>query len=321
MAERVKIPKSRVLNGNKIKAYGKMLKSDFRTNKMIYLLAIPVLLYYIVFHYVPMYGASIAFKNFSPGKGILGSPWVGFKHFTSFFNSYYFISVLRNTFLINLYDLLWGFPAPIIFALMLNEVRKSYFKRTVQTITYLPHFISIIVICGLIIDFTASDGLINNIVAYFGGEPSNFLTRPELFRTIFVSTGIWQSMGWNSIIYLAALAGVDQELYEASKVDGASRWKQTLHITIPGIAPTIIILFILKMGSMLNVGFEKVILLYNPMIYETADVISSFVYRKGIIDSSYSYASAVGIFNSVINFSLLIISNKLSRRFSETHLW
>lgn len=301
--------------------YSKMLAADFRKFKVVYLMAIPIFLYYLIFHYGPMYGASIAFKDFSPAKGIIRSPWVGLKYFREFFSSYYFFSTLKNTLLISVYELFWGFPAPIILALMLNEIKNTKFKRTVQTVTYMPHFISLVVICGLIIDFTATDGLINNIISFFGGKPSNLLINPRLFRTIYVSSGIWQSAGWNSIIYLAALSGIDQELYDAATVDGAGKWRQTLHVTIPGISSTIIILLILRMGRMLSVGFEKIILLYNPLVYETADVISSFVYRKGLLDANYSYASAVGLFNSVINFILLVISNNISKRLSETHLW
>lgn len=304
-----------------ITAYRKMLASDFKRYRAIYMLAIPALAYYIIFHYVPMYGAVIAFKEFSPGKGILGSPWVGLKNFIQFFNSYQFFTVVKNTFLINIYELVWGFPAPILFAILMNEIRVAWYKKTVQTLTYLPHFISLVVICGMIIDFTSTDGLFNAILKNFGAEPANMLTKPELFRTIYIGSGIWQGVGWGSIIYLAALSAIDPELYEASKIDGAGRWKQTLHITLPGIAPTIIILLILRIGHMLSVGYEKIILLYNPLTYPTADVISSYVYRRGLLDSSYSFASAVGLFNSVINFSLLIIANKLSKKYSETHLW
>lgn len=298
-----------------------MLAKDFKRYKAVYLMAIPVVLFYLLFHYKPMYGAIIAFKNFSPAKGIWGSPWIGFKYFQEFFSSYYFWTILRNTFLISLYELLWGFPAPIVLALMLNEITNSKFKRTVQTVTYIPHFISLVVICGLILDFTATDGVINSLIAFLGGKPANLMIDAGLFRTIYVSTGIWQGMGWGSIIYLAALSGIDQELYSAATIDGAGKWKQVLHVTIPGIAPTIIILLILRMGKMLNVGFEKIILLYNPLTYDTADVISTFVYRKGLLDANYGYASAVGLFNSVINFALLIFSNKISRKYSETRLW
>jgi putative aldouronate transport system permease protein len=299
----------------------KILAKDIRKNKFIYLMAVPAILYYVVYHYWPMYGAVIAFKNFNPADGILGSPWVGFKNFKSFFQGVYFFRILKNTLLINVYDLLWGFPAPIILALLMNEIKNNIFKRTVQTVTYLPHFISIMVICGIIIDFTSQNGLVNSIIGFFGGKQSNLLMKPELFRPIFVGTNIWQGVGWGSIIYLAALSGIDSELYEASKIDGANRWKQLIHVTIPGILPTIVILLILRMGQMMNVGFEKVMLLYNPNTYVTADVISTFVYRKGIIEANFSYSTAVGLFNSVINFVLLVVSNKLSRLFSETSLW
>lgn len=284
-------------------------------------MALPGIVYFAVYHYWPMYGAEIAFKNFIPVKGITGSPWAGFKHFQDFFESYYFWRILRNTLLINLYSLLFGFPAPIILALLLNEIRSRIFKSAVQTITYLPHFISIVIICGLIIDFTSQNGLINDFIAWLGGNRENLLINAGLFRTIFVSSGIWQEIGWSSIIYLAALSGIDPQMYEAAKIDGAGRWKQLLNVTLPGIAPTIIILLILRMGHMMDVGFEKVILLYNPSTYETADVISSFVYRKGLVEANYSYSSAVGLFNSAINFIMIIVANRLSRKFSETSLW
>nr|WP_248930795.1 ABC transporter permease subunit [Paenibacillus hamazuiensis] len=282
---------------------------------------LPGFLYYIVFHYIPMYGATIAFKQFTPAAGIWDSPWVGFKHFQDFFKSYYFWRIIKNTLLINLYSLLFGFPAPILLALLLNEVRKMWFKKTVQTLTYLPHFVSVMIICGLIVDFTSKNGLINDIIVWFGGTRDNLLMKAELFRTIFVSSGIWQEIGWGSIIYLAALSGIDQELYDAANIDGAGRFRQILSVTLPGIMPTIIILLILRIGHMMDVGFEKIILLYNPSTYETADVISSFVYRKGIVDANYSYSSAIGLFNSLINFVLLIGANKLSKKFSDSSLW
>jgi putative aldouronate transport system permease protein len=306
---------------SKISAFLKAIPKDISKYKLLYLMALPGIIYYVIFHYVPMYGAMIAFKSFNPVEGILGSPWIGMKHFNDFFKSVYFLRIVKNTLLINVYELLWGFPAPIILALLMNEIRGTIFKRTVQTVTYLPHFISVMVICGMIVDFTSKTGLINTIITFFGGEASNLLMKPELFRTIFISTGIWQGVGWGSIIYLSALTGIDSELYEAAKIDGAGRWKQLLHITIPGIMATIIILLILRIGQMMNVGFEKVMLLYNPNTYETADVISTFVYRKGIIEANYSYSSAVGLFNSVINFILIISANKISKKVSETSLW
>lgn len=300
---------------------GTVIVRDFLRNKYIYLMALPMLAYYIIFHYGPMYGAVIAFKNFSPMKGIMGSPWAGFVHFQSFFDSVYFFRVVRNTLLINLYSLLFGFPAPILLALLLNEIRQRSFKRLVQTVSYLPHFISIMVVCGIIIDFTGRNGLINDILVLFGAERFNLLAKPELFRAIYVGSDIWQSVGWGSIIYLAALSGVDAEQYEAATIDGAGRFRKIWYISIPGILPTIVILLILRMGSMMNVGFEKIILLYNAGTYETADVISSFVYRKGLLEFNYSFSSAVGLFNSFINFSLLLSANWISRKLNETSLW
>ncbi len=298
-----------------------LLAKDFRRNKYIYFMLIPGLLYYIIYHYWPMYGALIAFKRYDPVFGMWGSPFVGFANFIDFFSSYYFMRILKNTLLISLYSLVWGFPAPIILALLLNEVKNTAFKRTIQTVTYLPHFISVMVICGLIIDFTSKSGLINDIIVFFGGQRDTLLLRKQYFRTIFISTGVWQELGWGSIIYLAALSGISDELYEAARIDGAGRFKQLIYITLPGLLPTIVILLIMRMGQVMNVGFEKIMLLYNPTIYETADVISTFVYRKGIIESNFSYSAAVGLFNSLINFTLLIASNAISRKLNETSLW
>ncbi len=297
------------------------LLSDMRKNKLLYLMLTPVLLYYIIFHYAPMYGAIIAFKDFSPRLGILGSEWVGFEHFYDFFNGAYFWRTIKNTVLISFYQLIFGFPAPLILALLLNEVKHSMFKRTVQTVTYMPHFISLVVICGIVKDFTSSEGIINDLLAWFGAQRSTFLLEPDLFRTIYVSTGIWQHIGWGTIIYLAALTGIDPEQYEAARIDGASRWKQMAHVTLPGIMPTIVILLILEVGKMMNVGFEKIILLYNPSTYETADVVSSYVYRVGLQDFNYSFSSAVGLFNSAVNFTLLILSNWISKKVNDTSLW
>ncbi|CAM3345487.1 MULTISPECIES: sugar ABC transporter permease [Paenibacillus] len=294
---------------------------DFMMNKYLYIMMIPVIGYYLIFHYGPMYGAIIAFKDYSPMKGILGSDWVGLKHFEEFFNSYYFLRVLKNTLLISLYTLVFEFPAPIILALLINEVRKRTFKRVVQTITYMPYFISLVVICGIITDFTNADGLINRLIMMLGYDGQAMLQKPELFRPIYVLSEIWQRIGWESIIYIAALMSIDLEQYEAAKIDGASRLKQMFHITLPGLLPIITIMFILRMGNMLNVGFEKIILLYNPVTYETADVISSFVYRKGLLEFGWSYSSAVGLFNSVINLVLLISANYISRRVSQNSLW
>jgi putative aldouronate transport system permease protein len=284
-------------------------------------MVLPVIAYYVIFHYGPMYGVIIAFKDYAVTEGILASDWVGLKHFYAFFESYYAWRLIRNTILINVLALVWAFPAPIILALLLNEVRNRTFKKLVQTFTYMPHFISLVVIVSIITLFSRSDGLFNDVVALFGGRRTNLLMRPELFRTIFISSGIWQNVGFGSIIYLAALSNIDPELYQAAQIDGAGRLRQTFHITLPGIAPTIIILLILRLGNMLTVGFEKIILLYNPMTYETADVIASFIYRKGLVYADYSYGAAVGLLNAVVNFMLLVTANSISRRVSETSLW
>ncbi|MDF2921442.1 MAG: sugar transporter permease [Paenibacillaceae bacterium] len=294
---------------------------DLALNKYLYIMMIPVIVFYVVFHYAPLYGAVIAFKDYSPVKGVFGSEWVGLEHFRSLFESYYFRRILQNTVLISIYSLLFAFPAPVILALMINEVRNRTFKRTVQTITYMPYFVSLVVICGIIKDFTNSGGLINQLVVALGGDGLALLQKPNLFRPIYIVSEIWQKIGWESIIYIAALMGIDQEQYEAARIDGASRLKQIWHITLPGIMPTIVIMLILRMGHMLNVGFEKIILLYNPVTYETADVISSFVYRKGLLEFGWSFSSAVGLFNSVINLLLLILANQISRKISESSLW
>lgn len=294
---------------------------DFRQNKYLYAMALPLVAYFVIFHYMPMYGAIIAFKDFNPGLGIVRSPWVGWTHFSDFVNGIYFWKLLRNTFLLSFYSLLFGFPAPILLALLINELRAEWFKKTVQTVAYLPHFISLVVICGMLIDMTNSQGLINDIIVLFGGERSTLTTNPHLFRTIYVSSGIWTELGWGTIIYLAALAGVNPQLYEAAEIDGASRLAKIRYITIPSITPTIVILLILKMGTLLSVGWEKVLLLYNPLVYDTADVISTYVYRRGLEQADYGYSAAIGLFNSAINFTLLYVANRISRKVNETSLW
>lgn len=303
-------------------SFAARVKGELYKNKYIYIMMIPVVLYYVIFCYGPMFGMVIAFKDFDIGKGIFESQWVGLKHFRDFFQDIYFVRLLRNTLLISIYDLLIGFPAPIILALLLNEIKSTRFKRSIQTIAYLPHFISAVVICGMVTDFFSMDGLITKLLMALGGEQINYLGDARYFRSIFVGTNVWQSLGWNSIIYMAALSGVDAELYEAAVIDGAGRWKQTIHITIPAIVPTIVILLILRMGQIMSVGFEKIVLLYNPGTYETADVISSYVYRRGLSESfQYSYSAAVGIFQSVINLILLIGANFISNKLTETSLF
>lgn len=303
------------------KTFHRRVVKDLNRNYMIYLMLLPVILYYGIFHYGPMYGIQIAFKDFSPGRGILGSTWVGFQHFLDFFDSYYFTRIIRNTLLLGLYDLIFVFPASILLALLLNEVRHRVFKRTVQSITYLPHFISVVVVVGMLVDFLSMTGLINQIIELFGGKAHAFLRDPEWFRFLYISSAIWQQVGWGSIIYLAAISNIDPTLYEAAKVDGAGRFRQVLSITLPGVMPTVIILFILRIGSLMALQDEKILLMYNPITYETADVIGTYVYRKGILEASYSFSAAVGLFNSLINFALLLAANSMSKRFSETKLW
>lgn len=297
-------------------------KKALKRDKYLWLLVLPGVIWYIIFAYAPMYGLVIAFKNFSPFKGIWASPWVGMKWFKDFFGSHYFWRLMRNTLLINLYGILWGFPAPIIFALLLNELRHEGYKRFSQTVSYLPHFISTVVIVGIVMDFLSpSTGVINRIIRALGGETIHFMTSPEWFRTVYIGSGIWQGIGWNSIIYLAAISGIDTELYEAATIDGASKLKQMWHVTIPGILPTVIILLIMNLGSLLSIGYEKIILMYNPRTYETADVISSYVYRRGIEGAEFSFATAVGLFQNIINFIMIATFNRISKKVSEISLW
>lgn len=300
---------------------GYRLKRDFSLNKYKYLIIIPVLVYLILFCYKPMYGLIIAFKEFRPNLGIMDSPWVGFKQFRLFFTDPYFFRLLRNTFTISLLSIVFCFPAPIILALFINEIRNTMFKKTVQTITYMPYFISMVVTCSLVRTYTAQEGLVSQIAGLFGAEPTNWLGKGQYFYAIYILSELWQTVGWNSIIYLATLTGIDQEQYEAARIDGATRMQQMWRITLPNLVPTIMILLILRMGSILNVGFEKIILLYTPGIYEVADVISSYVYRRGIIDAAYSYAAAVGLFNSVVNVVFLVAANALSKRYTDSGLF
>jgi putative aldouronate transport system permease protein len=295
---------------------------DLLRNKYLYIMILPVVIYYVAFHFAPMYGAIIAFKNYSPMKGIIGSEWVGFEHFRSLFDSYYFWRILKNTVLLSTFTLIFEFPMPILLALLLNEVRSRSFKKFAQSVTYMPYFISLVVICGMIKDFTGGNGVVNDILTWlFGGDGQALLQKPDWFRPIYVMSEIWQRIGWESIIYLAALAGIDQEQYEAARMDGATRLQQVWHVTLPGIMSVVTIMFILRMGNLLNLGFEKIILLYNPITYETADVISSFVYRKGLQEFNWSFSSAVGLFNSLINLVLLVLANQLSRKYSGNSLW
>lgn len=299
------------------------LKRDFRMNKGLYFLILPVVVYLIIFNYVPMAGIVLGFERFTPKNGVYMSEWVGLKHFVTFFSSVFFVRVLKNTLILSLYSIIFGFPAPILFALLLNELDNEYYKKVIQVVSYMPNFISTVVISGIIIDFVASDGVITDMLVKVGflKEAKNLLSVPEYFRTIMVLTDLWQQVGFGSILFLAALTGIDQELYEAAVIDGANRWKQTIHVTIPGIMPTVVIMLIMRIGGLMNANQEKILLLYNPLIYETSDVIGTFVYRKGLLEADYGYSTAVGLFNSVVNVILLFIANGVSRKYSETSLF
>lgn len=297
-------------------------KLNWKKNYQLYILLVPTILYFVVFKYIPMYGIQIAFKDYMVTKGVLGSPWVGFKHFTRFFNSADFLLVLKNTIGISLYGLVVGFPLPIIIALMLNQLTSKRYKKFVQTIIYAPHFISTVVLVGMMLIFLSPRyGIVNKLIQVFGGESIFFMGKREYFKSIFVLSGVWQNTGWGTIIYLAALAGISPDLHEAAIVDGANKWQRIRYIDIPGILPTAITLLILNAGSMLSVGFEKVFLMQNSINRTTSEVISTYVYKQGLLSSQFSYSTAVGLFDALINLIILISVNKLARKFSETSLW
>ena len=299
----------------------RLIRRDWKMNKAVYLMAVPVIVYFFIFNYIPMGGILMAFEDYSIKKGIFGSTFVGFDNFIRFFNSIYCWRVIRNTLLISLYGLLFSFPFPIIFALCLNEIRNTKFKKLTQTISYLPYFISIVVVVSILQDFTSADGVLTQLAAALGDTGGALWSRPEWFRTLYIGSNIWQHLGYNSIIFISALAAIDQELYEAAVIDGAGRWKQTLYITLPELSSTIVVLLILRLGQIMNVGYEKTILMYSPATYETADVITSYVYRVGIEDADYGYSTAINFFNSVVNFLVLFVANAISRKLSETSLW
>ncbi len=303
------------------KRFATRLIRDLKRNKTLYLLISLVLVWLLLFCYKPMYGVVIAFQRYRPIKGIAGSDFVGFDNFVRFFKDPYFLRLMRNTLSISGLSILFGFPAPIILALLLNEVRCQWFKKTVQTISYVPHFISIVVVCGLVKSFTQTNGVLNDVLVAFGGERINMLSSKGLFYPIYIISQIWQQIGWDSIIYLAALAGVDQEQYEAARIDGAGRIAQMIHITLPSILPTVSTLLVLRLGSVLSVGYEKILLLYQPLTYEVADVISTYVYRKGIIDGDFSFSTAIGLFNSVVNIIFLLVANKASKKMGQSGLF
>lgn len=285
------------------------------------LIAIPFV-YFVVFKYGPMVGNLIAFRKYVPGGPWTGTTWVGLKYFDMFINDPNFWAIFGNTLQISLASLVFGFPFPIIFALLLNEIRFQAFKRTVQTISYLPHFLSIVVVAALIKEvLSPSGGIVNLVITALGGQPVAFFQESQYFVWIYVISGIWQGMGWGAILYLAALTSINSELYEAAAIDGAGRWKQTLHVTLPGMLPTVVILLILNVGNILNVGFEKVMLLYNPAIYDRADVLSTYLYRMAMEMNSFSYATAIGLFESVLGVILVVAANRFARKFADASLW
>lgn len=309
-------------NKKTINQYLKKLWLDMYRDKLLYLLLIPFLVWFFIFKYIPMSGIQIAFKDFNLFRGIAGSDWVGLEHIKEFIGSEYFLRVFKNTVIISLYGLIICFPAQIILAIMISEVSSVRYKKLVQTLTYLPHAVSAVVVAGIVTNFLApSNGLLNIILDKLGMEKIYFLTNPDYFRGIFTTMNLWKETGFSAIVFIAAIAGIDTQLYEAAKIDGANKFKQIINVTLPGILPTIVVMFIMKIGNLLNVGYESIILLYQPATYETADVISTYVYRSGLIDGRYDFATAVGLFNSIVALVLVISANKISRKLTESSLW
>lgn len=311
------IPATKYVKPNPLKMLGKNIKE----HPWLYVLFIPVLAYFLIFHYWPMYGIIIAFKNYKPMKGIMGSDWVGFANFAQFINGPYLWRLVRNTLSINLGMLLVAFPLPIVFALLLNECRSVKFRKVTQTVTYMPHFVSSVVVCSLMRIFCRSNGILTSMLGMFGVPQTNLFSIGSFFQPLYIAMNVWQELGWDSIIIFAALTSIDASLYEAAQVDGAGRWRQMWHVTLPGIAPTIVILLILRIGNLMSLGWDRIYLLYNEMIYEQADVISTYVYRTGLQQMQYSYATAVGLMNSIINVILLVGANMVSRKINDTSLW
>jgi len=295
---------------------------NIRNNYELYLFVLPMITFFIIFHYIPMYGVTIAFKEYIPNKGISGSPWIGFAQFHRFFSAYYFWEIIRNTFTISLYQLAAGFPIPIILALALNHAGNLRFKKIVQTVTYAPHFISIVVLVGMINVFISpSSGMINHVIKFLGFESIYFAASPKWFKTMYVFSGVWQHMGWGAIVYLASLSGIDPQLYEAAIIDGAGTLKRIWYIDLPGITPTIIIMLILRLGRIMNVGFQKVYLMQNPINLESSEIIATFVYKVGLLDAQFSFSTAVNLFDTMINLVFLIAANAIAKKFTETSLW
>ncbi len=307
----VKLARPRLFGGGAVR----------RNNAALYIMLIPFVLYFILFMYKPMWGLQIAFKDYSLFGGMADSEWIGFDNFKTFLSGPYFWRLLRNTVLIGFYGLLFGFPIPVVLAILMNEIRSQNCKKAVQTMLYLPYFVSTVVVAGIVTNILAPSGIVNVVLEKLGFESIYFLTDPKYFRTIYTTMGIWQAAGYNAVIYLAALSGIDVQLYEACQIDGGNKLRQMWHITLPGIAPTVVIMLIMSCGNIINVGSEAIILLYQPATYETADVISTYVYRIGLTDGDYGLATAVGLFNSVIGLLFVVLANTISKTVSEYSLW
>jgi len=303
------------------RTFGERVSKDFKKNKTIYAIAAVCLSYYLVFRYAPMGGIAIAFKNYRAALGLMKSDWVGFKWFNEFFSSYYFLRLVKNTLSINMLNIIIGGFTPILFALLVNEISNSIFKKTVQTISYMPHFISLVVACSIVLNIISYNGLLNQIREIFGLEAISFATKADMFPWIYVLSGLWQELGFSSIVYLAALSAVSGELLDAAAIDGCNRFKRVIHVTIPAITPTIIIMMLMKIGRIMSVGYEKIILLYNDAVLEKADVMSSFVYRYGMLGGNYSYSAAVDLFNNLINVLILVLFNHICKKISDISLW
>lgn len=305
-----------------LRPHKRSLVATLNHNKYYMLMVLPSLALIIVFGYVPMYGVLIAFQDYNIGQGFLDGPWVGFKHFINFFQSMYFGRTFKNTILLGIYNILWSFPFPIIFALFINELRGKRIKKVIQTTSYFPHFISTVVVVGIMKQMLDPNmGMVNALIQLLGGDPINFFSESGWFRTLYVGSGVWQGFGWGSIIYLSALTSIDPTLYESADIDGANQVQKMLRITLPQLVPTMVIILILGIGQMMSVSFEKVLLMYNPLIYEVSDVIQTYVYRKGIVEMNFSSSAAIGLFSSVINVLFLVTANRISKKFTEISLW
>ncbi len=293
------------------------LKTYFKNHFMLYLMMVPGVVALVVFCYVPMYGIIIAFQDFNVFEGYFGSPWVGLKHFQTLFSDPYFFRLMKNTFLLGMFSFLVSFPAPLILALVINECRLNKFKSVVQSISYLPHFIPMVVMVGIMIELFGSYGVVNSVLNFFGIESISFFSKVQWFRPLYIGSAVWKGAGWGSIIYMGALTAIDTALYEAAEIDGASRWDRLIHITLPAIKPTVVTLFILDIGGIMKVGFEKVFLMYSPATYEVADVLSTYVYRQGIVNANFSYSSAVDLFNNVISVCFVLTANWFAKKLGE----